>query len=374
MGYKVEFCGICDSKSLLPLLDMGMQPLAERESDAFPLRLVECANCGLVQLDYVVDQQDVFPDSHPYATGNTSFLREHFGGLAHQVAEDVGPGDLVIDVGANDGTFLKALKIFAPEVNLLGVEPTNQALKMGEAGIPYCKEFFNADLATELTATYGRAKYILASNVLAHVPDAHDFVDGVWEMLSPEGTFITENHNWASVVLGMQIDTVYHEHLRYYSVTSLGRLLEFHDFVIEKVEMIPTHGGSFRTYGRPQRGPLGHRAKSVASRIRSTVAGAAAHGPVYGVGAATRATPLIYYTGIAEYLTAVSEPPGSQKIGTKIPGTNIPVVSDEELVAAAPGHALLLNWHIAPSVTRALRDLGYQGKFIIPLPEPRIFG
>jgi 2-polyprenyl-3-methyl-5-hydroxy-6-metoxy-1,4-benzoquinol methylase len=373
MGEVTE-CGICGSPELDLLLDMGLQPLAERESPLYPLVLLKCTNCTLVQLSYIVDQQEVFPPDHPYATGNTRFLREHFARLAAElVAKRLKHGDLAVDIGANDGTLLAEIGLAAPGVRLAAVEPTNQARKCRQRGISTYQKFFTPEVAGEILHAHGWAKVITASNVLAHVPDPHGFVHGVTTLLDPDGgVFVTENHDWSSIINGLQVDTIYHEHLRYYSVAALSHLLAVHGLEVSGVEPVPTHGGSLRVTARKTRGSLRNRSRQAMSSLRTLVARAAAAGPVYGIGAATRATPLIHYAGIADQLACVCEVSTSEKIGTCMPGTAIPVVDEAKLVADQPPHALLFSWHIADSLVPKLREMGYRGRLIVPLPEPRI--
>jgi hypothetical protein len=367
---EVTACGICGSAQLDLILDMGMQPLAERESEPYPLALLKCSNCTLVQLSYIVDQQEVFPLDHPYATGNTKFLRDHFTKMAAElVAWRLEPGDLVVDIGANDGTFLGAL---TSAYRRVAVEPTGQAAKCRARSISTYQKFFSPGVAGEILHTHGWAKVVTASNVLAHVPDPHGFVHGVTTLLDPDGVFITENHDWSSIVNGLQVDTIYHEHLRYYSVSSLSHLLATHGLEVADVEPVPTHGGSLRVTARKTRGSLRDRSRQAMGSLRTMVGRAAAAGPVYGIGAATRATPLIHYAGIGGLLTCVCEVSASEKIGTYMPGTLIPVVDEARLVADQPPHALLFSWHIADTLVPKLRKMGYRGRLIVPLPEPRI--
>lgn len=371
----VSRCGGCGSENLRLLLDMGMQPLAERETgELYPLRLLECTVCTLVQLSCIVDQHAVFPPDHPYATGNTAALRAHFASLAQDIAGYLPYAGLVVDIGANDGTFLKAMLVASSgSCSLAGVEPTRQIAKLrSRESIHVFEEFFTAALARRMRAELGPASVVTACNVLAHVPDIHDFLDGVKDLLDEDGVFITENHDWASIAHGLQFDTIYHEHLRYYSPASLIRILAIHGFRTEAIEPVPVHGGSFRVTARLSRPAVSRRIEQAALAIKNLVYRAAADGPVYGIGAATRATPLIHYSGIAECLACVCEVPGSEKIGQRIPGTGIEIVPESRLIADQPPYALLLAWHWADSIIPTLRAAGYEGKFIIPLPEARI--
>jgi hypothetical protein len=405
----VTACQLCGSGNLSLLLDMGDQPLSERHDDprTFPLRLIECGRCTLVQLDHIVDQCEVFPPDHPYATGNTKFLRDHFAALAQQLGELLDPGDLVIDIAANDGTLLHACR---QDVRRVGVEPTDQALKArrdcqvacdadceiapvhcwnahrpnhkpdwhdasecDSTAISVYQEFFTAALAEKMLAEHGQARVITATNVFAHVPDAHDFLEGVRLLLADDGTFVVETHDVASITGGLQIDTIYHEHLRYYSVATLSRLLAMHGLTVTQAEPIATHGGSFRAYARKTRTDLGSRAKTALSDLSGLLADITADGAlVYGIGATTRATPLIHAAGIARYITRVCEVSSSAKIGLMMPGTSIPIVDEVALIEDRPQYALLFSWHIAASIIPSLRAMGYGGRFIVPLPEPRI--
>ena len=368
---KVSHCGVCGSWDLRPLLDMGMQPLPERygSSELYPLALLECGTCTLVQLSHVVDQHEVFPLDHPYASGNTGALRNHFAALAQELTPLLTPGDLVVDIACNDGTLLGQ---FGHEFQRLGVEPTGQAKKCAARGIPVWQNFFGPVAGKGIRELHGPAKVVTACNVLAHVPDPHGFMIGIEHMLADDGVFVTENHDVASVLDGLQIDSIYHEHLRYYSLTSLSRLLGMHGLVVTDVTKISTHGGSFRVFARRPRRDLAGRAQAVAASLRALLDGAASQGPIYGIGATTRATPLIHFAQIAQYLACVCEVPGSEKIGKTMPASSIPVVDEAKLIADQPPYALILSWHIADSIIPALRAKGYTGKFIVPLPKAMV--
>ncbi len=352
------------------MLDLGEQPLAEAYDDdgsRYPLRLVRCRNCTLVQLDYIVPAEELFAPDHPYAAGNSAERRRHAAELATLIGTKA--DDTVVDIGANDGTLLRA---FGGRCRLIAVEPTAQARKIALPIITY-EKFFTSGLAARIRDMYGPVQIVTACNVLAHVEDPHDFMRGVSLMLAGGGMFITENHDLSSVTSGLQIDTVYHEHLRYYDLVTLGRLLADHGLNVCDSKRIPAHGGSFRVRAGHVDTGLQHRADVAKDRLiallRMLTDGGA---PVYGVAAATRATPLMHFTGADAYLTCVCEIAGSEKIGKMMPGTQVPVVDEKKLIEDQPPYALLFAWHIAGDVIKSLRAGGYQGKFIIPLPQPRI--
>jgi 2-polyprenyl-3-methyl-5-hydroxy-6-metoxy-1,4-benzoquinol methylase len=372
---SITSCGSCGHKYLSPVLNMGMQPLAERESEPYPLRLMKCDQCTLVQLSYIVDENEMFPLEHPYATGNTQALRDHFDRLATYVADLMADdyGGLVVDIGANDGTFLEAVLRHEGSAIRVAVEPTNQAKKCLDKGIITFQRFFTPEVARDIVALVGTAQVIVACNVLAHVPDPHEFLQGVKLLLADDGVFITENHDWASISNGLQIDTVYHEHLRYYSPASLSYLLAKNGFTVSEIKPVNTHGGSFRTTAIRERNQIAMRAMNARGDLQRLLALARNEGKIYGVGACTRATPLIHYAKLDDYLSCVVEVPESEKIGTFMPGTKIPVVDEKKLIEDQPPHALLFAWHWASTIVPKLRAAGYKGKFIIPLPEPRIY-
>jgi len=366
---EVKTCGICGSSDLVLILDMGMQPLAERygTDELYPLALLECQDCTLVQLSHIVDQAELFPADHPYTSGSTGALRDHFAELAARVAPR--PPGLVVDIGANDGTLLAA---YPDGVRRIAVEPTGQAAKCRERGFVTYQEWFTADLAREIVRDHGKVQVVTATNVLAHVPDPHDFVTGVAMLLAPDGVFVTENHDAGQILAG-QVDAVYHEHLRYYSLGSLSRLLAAHGLHVAEVERIPTHGGSLRVFARKAQRGLQRRADAAARALHDALGGITDAGHlIYGVGATTRAPGLIHYAGIDPFITCVCEIPGSEKIGLTMPGTTIPVVDEVALLKDEPEYALLFAWHIADQLMPKLRANGYRGKFILPLPGFRI--
>jgi hypothetical protein len=370
----VRACRGCGSDELPPILDLGSQPLAENDNGwQYPLALVRCGNCGLVQLSHSVDRSAVFRDDHPYTTGSTRALREHFEALADKVAPLLERQSLIIDIGANDGTFLAAVARRVPGARLLAVEPTGAADLARARNLPVAQAFWSPDVAADVLATLGPAAVVTASNVMAHVSDVHGFLRGVSGVLAERGTFITENHDFASVVNGLQLDTVYHEHELYYTPATLGRLLEQHGLTTSAFEMLGTHGGSFRTWAVHTRPDLQYRAQEAARRLNRVLEMAAAQGPVYGVGAATRATPLIHWAGVDKWVHKVCEVPGHPKIGTVMPGTAMAVVDEAELIRDQPPYALLFCWHVASDVVPKLRAAGYEGKFIVPLPKAGIW-
>jgi len=337
-----------------------------------PLEVLQCQDCGLAQLSAIVDPKEVFPPDYPYSSGNSKALHANFEELAREAAWRIGgltKDDLVVDIGANDGTLLSKFT----NCRTFGVEPTNQAYKIrGEA----IRAPFTASIAEQIIRLWSKAKVITACNVLAHVEDLAGVMDGINLLLADDGILIAENHDLASIVDGGQWDTVYHEHLRFFDPYTFARLLDSHGFGVVSCETIRTHGGSFRVVARkgtdtplPQKreydwSVLADRAWLQRHMLRE----ATAQGGVYGIGATARATTIINYCGLdTQDIQCVCEVAGSDKIGRYIPGTRIPVVDERALFYDQPERAVLFSWHLADSIVPKLRERGYEGEILLPL-------
>jgi SAM-dependent methyltransferase len=403
----VDSCQVCTSGDLRPLLFLGYLPPVNtmptigdrpREERAYPAQLLQCDRCALVQIGLIVDPAILFPPSYPYTSGTTKVLRDNFAELSREVASlyPLPPGALVVDIGSNDGTLLKNFRDAGHRV--VGIEPTGTGRLAVAAGIPTLMSFFNAEAAASVVREHGRAKVITATNVFAHIEGVEELMRNLLAMLDEDGIFISESHYWLSLLETVQYDTIYHEHLRYYSLRSLTFLLAMHGLEPIHVKRIPTHGGSIRVYAarRGQRSakqtvedmaraeadgtsPAAvdrFRRRVVASKLglHALLRDVVARGDrVYAIGAPSRASTLVNYVGLDEgVIGCVLEVPGSQKVGKYMPGTLIPVLDEAALFADQPEHALLLSWHIADELIPKLAAKGYRGDFIVPLPEPRI--
>jgi SAM-dependent methyltransferase len=402
-------CQVCDSANLRSILFLGYVPpvntmprvdAAPEPELRFPLELKRCEDCTLAQIGYAVDQRILFPHSYPYLSGTTRILRDNFRNLAHR-CRDLGilaTGDLVIDVGANDGTLLAPFKELGFQV--LGIEPSQAADVATGKGIPMVKDYFSHAQAKRIAAEHGRARVVTAANVFAHIGNVHDVVEGIKEMLAPGGVFISENHYLLSLLETVQYDTVYHEHLRYYSVGSLMNLFRTHDMEVFRVERIPTHGGSIRVFSAAKgeipvdcsvreafdaETRFGLADGSAFDRFHERVVRSklellhlltklkAAGKRIVGIGAPSRASTLVTYVGIDDTMVdCILEVKGSHKLDKFMPGTRIPVLDEEKLYNEQPQYAVLFSWHIADELMQNLRKKGFRGGFIVPLPEPRL--
>jgi 2-polyprenyl-3-methyl-5-hydroxy-6-metoxy-1,4-benzoquinol methylase len=403
----VERCQVSGSADLQSVLFLGYLPpvntmsvIGSRpaEQPAYAAELLYCPTSKLMQLGLIVDPAIIFPPHYAYTSGTTRILRENFAELYREVMQlfPLAAEDLVVDVGSNDGTLLANFHRAGHRV--CGVEPTNASAIAVAAGIPTVNAFFGPDSADQVRRRHGQARLVTATNVFAHIEDIHTIVESILGLLRSDGLFVSESHYLASLIDTLQYDTIYHEHLRYYSVSSLQHLLEMHGLAIVHAKRIPTHGGSIRVYA----------ARRGTHPVRESVATLLAHeeavltperfaefrrqvstskldlmallrdlrrqgGRIYAVGAPSRASTLVNYVGLDDsIIDCVLEIKGSYKIGKYMPGTLIPVLEEQKLFDDQPDYALLLSWHIGDELAAKLRQLGYHGRFIVPLPTPRV--
>ena len=403
----VECCQICGHAPLDDVLSLGYMPPVNqmvpigrlpRQQPWFPTNLLHCQKCDLVQLGLAVDPIIIFPPEYPYTSGTTKLLRDNFADLQRESAAMLGltDKDLVVDIGSNDGTLLSNFQNSGHRV--LGIEPTDVGDIANSKGIPTLKRYFGTQVAREVKRDYGQARVVTAANCFAHIEDVHAIVDGIVEMLGPDGVFISESHYLIGLLDTLQYDTIYHEHLRYYSVASLKHLLEMHELEVFNARPIPSHGGSIRVYAarrgsqtvqdnvrhmlasEPRGKAMAQRLETfrrdvVLSKLRllSMLRDLKEKGArIAGISAPSRASTLVNYVGLDEgIIDYVVEIAGSLKIGKCMPGSAIPVVDEAKLFADQPDCAVIFSWHIADELAPKLKAKGFRGPLITPLPVPR---
>ena len=403
----VEKCQVCANENLEPILFLGYLPpvnqmhaVRERphEQPSYPAQILYCGECHLVQLGLVVNPKILFPAEYPYTSSTTKILRDNFAELYRECRSmiNLGKEDLVVDIGSNDGNLLSNFK---DNHKVLGITPEEIGKIAIEKGTPTIIDYFSRETVQKIRNQYGKAKIITATNVFAHIDNINEVTELVLELLTEDGIFISESHYLLPLIQTLQYDTIYHEHLRYYSLHSLKFLLEKHGFEIMHAKQIPTHGGSIRVYAARKgqyraketlkallekekkillykENLLEFKDKVVISKIELyslLLEIKKKREKIYGIGAPSRASTLINYVGLDDgILDYVVEVEGSYKIGKHIPGTLIPVVEESKLFDEQPEYALILSWHIADEIIPKLREKGFKGKFIIPLPNPRI--
>ena len=403
----VECCQTCGHAPLTKVLSLGYMPPVNqmvaigevpRQQAWFPTDLLHCSNCELTQLGLAVDPVIIFPPDYPYTSGTTKLLRDNFADLHREASAmlKLGPRDLVIDIGSNDGTLLANFKDGGHRV--LGIEPTEVGNIAMRRGIPTLAGYFTPALAAQVKREHGSARVVTAANCFAHIEDIHSIVEGILDLLAPDGVFISESHYLIALIEKLQYDTVYHEHLRYYSLNSLAHLLQMHGLEVFHARPIPSHGGSIRVYaarpgvqpvnasvaemrkGEPRGEAMLARLKAFGEAVMLSKLRLLAmirelkenRARICGIIAPSRASTLVNYLGLdAAIIDYVCEIAGSLKIGKYVPGTSIPVVEESRLFTEQPECAIIFSWHIADELAPKLRANGYRGKLITPLPVPR---
>lgn len=390
----IDHCQICGSTHLREVIDLGHQPpcdsllqphqLAQPEV-TYPLRLMQCDVCSLAQLDYLVPAEEVYAPTYPYRAGLSWPVVAAHREMAKNLVKRFGPGHYV-DIGSNDGTLLAELKTLGCGVT--GVEPTNIADVALAAGVPTVKAFFNEAAAKQI----GVADVITMTNVFAHMGALGEVMRGIRALLGPGSVLVIENHYLVDIFDRSQFDTIYHEHVRTYTLKSLMRLFDQYDMEVFDVERVPRYGGNIRVYAAPK----GYR--EICSRVGEVLNDEAISGAytpeaaadfrsrvyrgrdkfmafatgkrVYGCSAPGRASTLLNFYGVDRHVMPwTGELEGSFKIGKHLPGCHIPVVSNRRIVEEQPEHLVLLAWHYANEIAARLEREGVRSKLIIPLPH-----
>ena len=402
----IDRCQISGAKDLKSILSLGYLPpvnklkkinSAPREDIFFPAELVFSPSSKLVQLNTLVNKEILFPKEYPYTSSTTKILRENFKELYKDCRKiiNITSKDLIIDIGSNDGNLLSNFK---NSHRVLGITPEKIGKIAIRKGIPTLIRYFNKSSANLVLQKYGKAKIITATNVFAHIENVHELMKNILKILDNKGIFISESHYLVSLIQTNQYDTIYHEHLRYYSLKSLKYLFEKYGMEIIHAKKINTHGGSIRVYAARKnkfkiiknvlkilnfekkflnwktfnsfkKNVVDSKLKlyEILKKIKSK------NKKIYGIGAPSRASTLINYVGLDEnIIDCVLEVDGSYKIGNYIPGKKIPILSEKKLYSDPPDFVVLFSWHIASELKLNLKKRGFKGKFIIPLPSPRI--
>jgi len=404
-------CRFCGAALTLTACDLGRQPLANAlvpmdapaQPDArYPLRVMVCTSCRLLQLAETVDPAALFCD-YSYISAISSVWRAHVEAFAVMIAQRfaLGPKDLVIEIGSNDGTLLRSF--LRRGVRCLGIDPAaNIAAAARDSGIPTLTEFFGADVAARLAAQGQHADLLVANNVLAHAPALADFVQGLATLLAPAGVLSIEVPHVLTMLRDRQFDTIYHEHVFYFSARTLQSVLQSVGLAIFDVQTLPTHGGSLRVLaqhadtgchpsttgltdilaaeenaglGDPARyTSLADDAARVTTELRSFLSRARAEGAcVAAYGAAAKGTMLLNCADIGADQIACIADASPLKQGRRIPGCRLPIVAPDHLGRLRPDFLLILPWNIADEIMAATAFIGeWGGRFVIPSPTLRI--
>jgi SAM-dependent methyltransferase len=401
----ITCCQVCGSNDLELVLDLGHQPLCDtllssedlhKPETFFPLRQFWCRNCTLSQLDYVVPGDVVYHHDYPYRTGVTRELAAYQDEMAASIIADlsVSPDSLIVDVGCNDGTLLTGFSRRGMRVT--GVEPTGIARYARESGIDTLQSPFDCQIAKLIVESRGHAKVVTATNVFAHMASLGDVMEGLEVLVAEDGFFVLENHYLPPVMERLQFDTIYHEHLRTYSLRSIVMLFDFYDFQVVDARKVSRYGGNIRvTVAKGKNHIKSPRVDQILAEENATltkpeyydqfrqkslqlkndlislaIACQKLGSPLVGNSCPGRCSTLLNFAGIGpDLIPYLAEQPASLKLGKYLPGKHIPIVNNQRLIDEQPLHVLLLAWHYAQPIAEQLRERGLKSTLYVPMPE-----
>ena len=405
---SVATCRSCGQSGLQPVLDLGKTPLADRLVSAaqldepepqYPLEVVFCPHCGLLQILETVPPQVLFCEDYPYYSSfSDALLRHSRANVLDLIARrGLGADSLAVELASNDGYLLR--NYAEAGIPVLGIDPAEGPARAAEAiGVPTLNRFFTADLARQLAGEGRRADVVHGNNVLAHVADTNGFVQGIATLLKDTGVAVIEVPYVKDLIEHCEFDTIYHEHLCYFSVTAVDHLLRRHGLYLNEVRRLPIHGGSLRLYvERIERtGPtvrellaleaalgvdridfyrdFARRVERVKSDLLALLRRLKGDGrSIAAYGAAAKGATLINYIGLGPGLIDFVVDRNVHKQGKYMPGRHIPIHGPRMLLETQPDYVLLLAWNFAQEIMDQQAEYRRRGgRFIIPLPEPRV--
>ncbi len=405
---QTAHCRICGRTGLVPVLDLGSMPLSDgflteaqlqQPEAVFPLEVGFCPECSLVQILETVSPEKLFCEDYPYYSSFTDALLVHSRDnvLSLIEARALGPDSLVVELASNDGYLLK--NYVEHGIPVLGIDPADGPAKVAEGiGVPTLCTFFTRELADQLAREGRRADVIHANNVLAHVPDTNGFVQGIQRLLKPDGVAVIEVPYVRDLVDHCEFDTIYHEHLCYFSVTSLDHLFSKNGLFLNDIKRLPIHGGSLRLFVGPsedrqeivrdmlsqerERGldrpeyyrDFADRVRNIRKTLRDLLDSLKGQGKsIAAYGAAAKGTIMLNYIGADTRIIDFAVDRNTHKQGKYIPGVRIEISDPERLIQEQPNYVMLLPWNFKDEILaqqNTYRQKG--GKFIIPIPEPVI--
>jgi len=405
---RKSLCRLCDHTGLDPILDLGSMPLSdglltkaqlEQSESFYPLELAFCPECSLVQILETVSPETLFCDNYPYYSSFIQTLLTHSRDNVLSVINTYGLGkhSLVVEIASNDGYLLK--NYLEHGIDVLGIDPADGPAKAATAiGVPTLCTFFTRDLAQELVQKGQSADIIHANNVLAHVPDTNGFVQGIACLLKPNGTAVIEVPYVKDLVDHCEFDTIYHEHLCYFSVTSLDQLFRRNGLYLNNVKRLPIHGGSLRLFVQKQDAPqaavreilaqeqnlgldgldyyehFSVKVQAVQKTLKELIGRLKNQGnSIAAYGAAAKGTIMLNYVGADTRSIDFVVDRNTHKQGKYMPGVHLEISDPQRLLQEQPDYVVLLTWNFKDEILAQQAEYRNRGgQFILPIPEPTI--
>jgi hypothetical protein len=406
---KRETCRACGGTRFDLVLALGKMPLANsflksrddfENEKRYPLDLYLCENCSLLQLLDVIHPEVLFRE-YIYVTGTSETMVAHNSEYAASVMSfcNLDSDHLVVEIASNDGSLLTCFR--AGGIRTLGIEPAANISRIArEKGIETINEFFDSTRAEKILEFYGPARVVIGNNVLAHVDDTQDFLKGCHDLLSNDGFLVIEVPYVRELLHNLEYDTIYHEHLCYFSVTALMRLLESVNLGIVRIDFVPVHGGSMRLFASSNKKhsaavlEIAEQEKQLGlTQLKTYHSFAKAveqnrfelhemlqrfcseQKRVAAYGAPAKGNTLLNYCNIGTELVSYAVDKSPLKVGLFTPGKHLPVRPVETLIQDQPDYVLILAWNYAKEVLdnqQEYRNRG--GRFILPIPRPEVIG
>ena len=402
---SIQNCRISGSNNLITILELENQPLANTLKTAldvtenkFPLTLTYCPESSLVQLKETVDKELLF-SNYPWVTGTSPTTRNYATQFFQRTVEAVKPGynDLIVEIASNDGTFLMPFLQHGYH-NVLGVDPAKNIVETANLrGVRTLDRFWGKELSAEIVSKYGNAKIVIARNVIPHVSELHDVIAGIEQVLEDNGVGIFEFHYAGQILQELHYDSIYHEHLCYFSIKSISYLLALHNLIPFHIETSPISGGSYVIFFSRKKkqqsyilsnliekeDAIGvnsvqvwkafakscykHREKSldIASLLPSKT--------VLAFGASARSSTYLNFCGFnSSHIKAIIDN-NPLKQGMYSPGSSIPIVTLKKGMQMSPDLIFILAWNFRDEIVKECLSAGYNGEFLVPFPNEPYF-
>tara|TARA_Y100000590_G_scaffold4532_1_gene6093 strand:- start:402 stop:1619 length:1218 start_codon:yes stop_codon:yes gene_type:complete len=382
-------------------IDFGNLPLInnykkKKTLDKYPTIITQCSKCLLIQLKYSVTDKLLFPNNYSYLSGNSKEKINNFQSLVSKIKKISSQNNIqILDIGSNDGSFLELAK--KSKIKVLGIEPTNTAKISIKKNVNTIKKHLNLTLAKKILKKYSKFDFIVANNFFAQTNNLIEIIQSIKLILKKQGILIIEVQYLYDLLSQKGFDSFHHEHIAYYTTSSILKLLKKYKIFIFDAERLKVHGGMIRVYASLHERPLTKNLKrmlnkendkSIVNKIKNLnsfrikfnnrIKNLFNHlkekrKKIYAMGAAPRSCVLLNSSKLSKNeISLVGEVPGSLKCNKYVPGTDIMVKNEDKIITDKPDYVIILAWHLKKRIIKLLKQKGYKGNFIIPLPKLKI--